>query len=344
MNGKYNRRQLIARGGAVTTAAALGRYLIDAEDAPALGRSRDGVALRRVVFRSADRTKLVGHLRRPAGRSLPRPAVVVPTTMTGAKDQSVVTGYAHGLARRGFVTLTFDQRGFGESGGHPRQHEDIETRMVDLGAAVTYLRGLHTLVDPDRIGGLGVSIAGGLLLRLTAFDPRMRAFVAIAAGLTDPHLIRDGFGPEGYATALAEQARAAERFDRTGKLEYIPVVTPTGEGALFPAPDAFEYYGSSRGASRTWENRASVLSLRTLLVHDLRTMADLTGPRAGLLIVGEDDESTPPAWHEFVFERLSGPRRLIVVPGARHNDLYDRDPFVSQAIDAATDWFDTHLA
>jgi fermentation-respiration switch protein FrsA (DUF1100 family) len=342
----YDRRQLLARSGVAAAGAVFARHGLDAGNALAAGEAApDGgrVSAERAVFRSSDGTKLVGYLRRRSHGRFPRPAIIVPTTMTGAQDQSVVTGYADGLAREGFVTFTFDQRGFGESGGGPRQHEDIPTRMVDLSAAVTFLRGLHGVVDPARIGGLGVSIAGGLLLRLTAFDPRMRAFVAIGAGLTHPHLMRDEFTPDEYAAHLARLARAAERFDKTRKLEYIPVVTPTGEGALFPSPDAFAYYGTGRGASRTWENRASALSLRTLLVDDVATMADLVGSRAGLLIVGERDRSTPVTWHEAVYERLTGPRGLFVVPGAAHNDLYDEQPYVSQAVEAAAAWFARHL-
>jgi uncharacterized protein len=195
---RYDRRELLARGGIVAAGAMIAPGL-DAEEAVG---SAD-VTRRRVVFRSSDGTRLVGYLRRPSRGRSPRPAVIVPTTMTGAQDQSVVTGYADGLAREGFVTFTFDQRGFGESGGGPRQHEDARIRMVDLSAAVTFLRGMHDVVDPGRIGGLGVSLAGGLVLRATAFDPRMRAFVAIGAGLTHPHLMHRVFGAEAGRTVRA---------------------------------------------------------------------------------------------------------------------------------------------
>jgi fermentation-respiration switch protein FrsA (DUF1100 family) len=127
------------------------------ETAPDCGR----LNTERVVFRSSDGTKLVGYLRRRPHRTSPRPAVIVPTTMTGTQDQSVVTGYADGLAREGFVTLTFDQRGFGESGGGPRQHEDIPKRMIDLSAAITFLRGLHGVVDRTRIGGSACRLPAG---------------------------------------------------------------------------------------------------------------------------------------------------------------------------------------
>ena len=38
-----------------------------------------------------------------------------------------------------------------------------------------------------------------------------------------------------------------------------------------------------------------------------------------LLIHGAEDHDTPPAHSERVHEALSGPKRLIIVPGAHHN-------------------------
>jgi fermentation-respiration switch protein FrsA (DUF1100 family) len=329
-----DRRQLLIDGGLAATGLALAGRIA----------AQPGVELHRVVFRASDGTKLVGHLRRPAGRERPRAAVLVPTTMTGAKDQSVVVNYAEGLAHAGFVTLVFDQRNFGESGGRPRAHEDIHERLADLRAAVSYLASLTRTVDPARIGGLGVSIGGGLVMALTAFDPRVRAFVAIAAGLTDPFRLRDALGAEAYAAQLERLAAIAQRSDLTGHVEYVPVVTPDGVGALFPSPDAYAYYGTARGASRWWRNRATALSLRTLLIHDVLTPAALVGPRAGLLIVGAGDQSTPPAWHQDAYDRLTGPKRLLVLDGAAHNDLYDDSAYVSRAVDAASAWLREHLS
>jgi fermentation-respiration switch protein FrsA (DUF1100 family) len=349
MGDTYDRRRLLAMGGALGTGVLLasGPAAATADPGPediVLG-TREGVTLRRVAFRAPDGVRLVGHLRVPAGTPTPRPAVVLANAMTSVKDQSVQTGYAHGLARAGFVTLTFDQRRFGESGGEPRQHEDNDDRLTDLQVAVSHLTSLRRLVDPDRIGALGVSIGGGLVMKLTAFDPRVRAFVAIAAGLHDPQRIRQLFAPDAYAQALAAQTAALQRFHLTGELDYIPVVrTPGTEGpVLFDNPIATEYYATERGASRYWRNRATTLSLRTILVHDVRHAVDLVGPRAGMLAVGSSDVATLPEDHQAIYDRLTGPRKLLLVHGAVHNDLYDQPRYVQHVVDEAATWFRTHL-
>ena len=49
-----------------------------------------------------------------------------------------------------------------------------------------------------------------------------------------------------------------------------------------------------------------------------------------LLIHGADDRETPPAHSQRIFEALSGPRRLLLVPGAGHN----------QSLNAPAAWVD----
>ena len=84
------------------------------------------------------------------------------------------------LARRGYGVLLVDRRGEGYSEG------DAVARgwggTPDIAAAVAYLRGRPD-VDRDKIGGLGMSVGGELLLEAAAEDPRLRAVVSEGAGV-----------------------------------------------------------------------------------------------------------------------------------------------------------------
>jgi uncharacterized protein len=66
------------------------------------------------------------------------------------------------------------------------------------------------------------------------------------------------------------------------------------------------------------------------------------GPRAGMLAVGAADVSTLPSDHQAVYDRLTGPRRLLPVDGATHNDLYDNQQYVQQVIDEAAVFLQGH--
>ena len=84
------------------------------------------------------------------------------------------------LARHGYGVLLLDRRGEGQSQG------DFNARgwggEPDLHAAVAYLRRRPD-VHGGRIGGLGLSVGGELLLRTAARDSGLRAVVSEGAGL-----------------------------------------------------------------------------------------------------------------------------------------------------------------
>ena len=88
--------------------------------------------------------------------------------------------HARMLVRHGYGVLLLDRRGEGESEG------DFNARSwggePDLRAAVAYLRERPDVRD-DRIGGLGLSVGGEMLLQTAAHDSGMRAVVSEGAGL-----------------------------------------------------------------------------------------------------------------------------------------------------------------
>ena len=88
--------------------------------------------------------------------------------------------HARMLVRHGYGVLLLDRRGEGRSQG------DYNARgwggEPDLRAAVAYLRARPDVGD-GRIGGLGLSVGGELLLQTAAHDQGLRAVVSEGAGL-----------------------------------------------------------------------------------------------------------------------------------------------------------------
>jgi hypothetical protein len=83
------------------------------------------------------------------------------------------------LARHGYGVLLFDRRGEGRSDGEPNAWgwggaEDIK-------AAVRFLQR-RSDVDPRRIGGIGLSVGGELMLEAAADDHGLAAVVSDGAG------------------------------------------------------------------------------------------------------------------------------------------------------------------
>jgi hypothetical protein len=128
-----------------------------------------GAAYRRVTLGTSDGLTLAGWYVPSRNRA----AVIVFPGRKGPVAQTRM------LTRHGYGVLMLDRRGEGESEG------DYNARgwggEPDLKAAVSYL-ARRPEVDAERIGGLGLSVGGELLLQTAARDGRLRAVVSEGAG------------------------------------------------------------------------------------------------------------------------------------------------------------------
>jgi dienelactone hydrolase len=96
-----------------------------------------------------------------------------------APGRSGTQRHARMLVRHGYGVLVFDRRGEGESDGDPNAFGWAADR--DLKAAEVFLAARPD-VDPQRIGGLGLSVGGETLLQAAAEERGFRAVVADGAG------------------------------------------------------------------------------------------------------------------------------------------------------------------
>ena len=113
--------------------------------------------------------KLVGDLYSPTDvqPDMPRAGIVLCHGYTGVKDLYLPDN-ARVLVDAGYVVLTFDYKGWGESEG-PRTRLAPYSRVADVQAALTYL-GAQDQVDADRLGIYGTSYGGATVVWTGAIE------------------------------------------------------------------------------------------------------------------------------------------------------------------------------
>jgi pimeloyl-ACP methyl ester carboxylesterase len=163
-----------------------------------------------VAFDS-DAIRIMGSLYRPQGAAfLPAIVLIHGSTPAGRKLPLYVM-LAKELATRGYVVLSIDLRGFGES-EDPKNPDrsDSWDASRDIGRAIDYLRFLN-FVDPSKIYLIGHSMGGSYAVATAAADQRIRKIVAI------------GPSRRVYSRVLAKDAPDQryfhERFSRDRMLE-----------------------------------------------------------------------------------------------------------------------------
>lgn len=283
--------------------------------------------------------KLIGTLYTPAnykeGERIP--AVIVTGSWITVKEQMAGT-YAKKLAAEGFSTLVFDFRGFGESGGEPRQYESPHRKIQDIKNAVTFLQTLP-MIDPNRIGGLGVCASSGYMAIAAAEDKRIKAFTSIAPWLHDEGLVKLIYGGDvGVNEKIALGEAAREKYEQTKVNDLVPAASATDKNAAMFG--LFEYYlNPTRGAIPEWKNQFAVMSWPEWLRFDPIMAADKIS--VPTLLIHSEDAAIPDGAKRF-YNKLISRKDFYWMKGTQF-DFYDNPPTVNEASKKAAQWFTENL-
>jgi hypothetical protein len=165
------------------------------------------------------------------------------------------------LARHGYGVLLFDRRGEGESDGDPNLLGWQGER--DIHAAVAFLQRRPD-VDPHRIGGIGLSVGGEMMIEAAAESPALKAIVTEGASSRSvrDELANPGAGWAdivGNGVATAATAVFSDDLPPATLRSLVPRISGAmffvygerGQPAERPANTAF--YAAARGEKEIWE-------------------------------------------------------------------------------------------
>lgn len=239
---------------------------------------------------ASGRDECAAWLFRPATETAPAPCVVMGSGLSCVRDQGL-DAFGERLSGAGFVVLAFDYRGFGASGGEPRQLFHADRQREDWRSALAYVR-LLAGVDPARIAIWGFSAGGGHVQALTMAEPGIAAAICVApvvdgartlyyiGGL--PHLLRLGIA--GIRDGL-RALRGAEPYR-------IRAAGPPGSVAILNSLGSVSGFHSVTGPQSTWRNE---LCARAVLAPPYRLTRKTRRIRCPILYcVTEDDDIAPP--------------------------------------------------
>ena len=242
---------------------------------------------------------------------------------------AALTRDAVGFAQAGYLVVSFDYRGWGQSDSRViltkaapadaqknkgrftaevqevREVVDPGDMLVDWENALHWLHG-EPQVDTSRIGIWGSSQSGGYVAEIATRDHRIKA-VYSQVGAFSVHGMGDT--PEARADAT-KRAR--------GEIGY-------------PEPGA-RVVGNLRGAPirSKFANYAPVDHMND------------AGQVPIMIVIAENEELFDNKDHGLLaYERYKGPKQLVTVPNIKHYGIY-REAW-PQAHKLALEWFDKHL-
>lgn len=281
----------------------------------------------KVTFVNRYGITLAADMYMPKNASGKLPAIAVCGPFGAVKEQAAGL-YAQTMAERGFLTIAFDPSYTGESGGEPRYVVSPDINTEDFSAAIDFL-ATSDLVDPERIGIIGICGWGGLAINAVAADPRIKA--TVASTMYDMSRVNANgyFDADNSAEArnALRKSLAAQRTEdyRNGFQKPgggVPDVLPADAPQFLK--DYYDYYKTPRGYHERSLNSNQGRNATTpipFINFPLMSRANEI-ENAVLIIHGEKAHSR--YFGEDAFKKLTGDNKeLMIIPGASHTDLYD---------------------
>ena len=263
-----------------------------------------------------------------------RGAVLLCHGYTGVKDLYLPDS-ARALNEAGYVAMTFDYKGWGDSEG-VRSRLSPYGRVLDVQAAMTFL-GLQPHVDPHRIGLYGVSYGGATVSWVGAVDERATGIVSIVGIGNGARWMSRVRRMDEWSDLLERSKVDRERRATTGELEYVD-----RSEVLLPDRQSAELAAAARR-----DNPAAVGSIPLEYVDDTigfnpEWIVDRISPRPILFITTDNDRLVPPEESEQLYAHAKEPKKLVVLKGYGHYEVYT-EPAFSKVMAATLDWFGRYM-
>ena len=263
-----------------------------------------------------------------------RAGIVLCHGYTGVKDL-YLPDTARALNRAGYMAMTFDYKGWGESEG-PRSRLAPYSRVLDVQAAMTFL-SLQPEVQADRIGLYGTSYGGATVCWVGAVDPRAQCIVSVVGIGHGARWMRSVRRPDEWYDLLDRAQSDRQRRVLTGKSEFVE----RGE-ILLPDRQSAELAAAARRDNPWAVNSIPLEYVDDTLGFHPEWIVDKIAPRPILFITSDNDRLVPPQESEQLYAHAKEPKRLVVLKGYGHYEVY-AEPAFSEVMAATLEWYGQYL-
>ncbi|WP_028025488.1 alpha/beta hydrolase [Enterovibrio calviensis] len=267
--------------------------------------------------------------------NLPLPAMVIARPGTGVKEQTAQV-YAEALSQRGFITLAFDARGFGDSEGAHLQVENPYSVVEDIKNSVSYLSTL-SLVDTQRLFNVGICMGAGYAYYATALDARVKA-----VGMISPYLNAAEQNIAAFGTVanlreyyLSGTSKARQDFFENGVDTYFSPVPESDSNEVLPIANGMRGYylpGHPGAESANWQNKLNLYGAEAILTFSAFNVIPLMDNIPMFMALGSEAYTVDNS--KDFYEKASEPKALFMLEGQGHFDIYWRKENVEPVANA----------
>ena len=274
----------------------------------------------------------------PAGRlpaaSERRAGIVLCHGYTGVKDLYLPDN-ARVLNEAGYVVLTFDYKGWGDSEG-PRSRLAPYGRVADVQAALTFL-GRSRRSIRNASASTARAMAARRWSGSARVDPRVKCIVSVVGIGHGGRWMRSVRRPDEWHDLLDRAAGRPREARADGQSEMVDRAQ-----ILLPDRQSAELAAAARRGNPAAVNELPLEFIDDTLGFHPEWVVDRIAPRPILFITTDDDRLVPPEESEALFAKAGEPKKLVVLQGLRALRGLRRTR-LHQVMTETTAWFRQHL-
>lgn len=276
----------------------------------------------------------------------PKWPLVIMSHGFSATRRMVVDVYAERFRKAGLAVLLYDHRGFGDSGGEPRQQLNPWVQAREYIDALSFATGLPE-IDAARIGLWGDSFSGGVALAVAGVDERVAALVIQVPAIGSELPPDDADGSRGQLlarTILAGPHEASAPDELEGPL---PVVSddPTRRPSALTPLTAYRWfieYGGRFGSG--WVNDITRARPKTAPPWQPALCArTIVAPVQFLVSPNDEIRGARPEVSRAAFDRIRAEKEWVTIEGGHFGLLYVPSQELEHAISEQIRFLSAHL-
>lgn len=170
----------------------------------------------------------------------------------------------------------------------------------------------------------------GYMTVAVAEDSRIKSLVTVAPWIHDTAILNTVYGGEKAVQEKINIGRVAkQKFEQTGKAEYVPAASKTNKNA--PMYGEIDYYlNPQRGAIPQWDNKFAVMSWAEWLTF--KPMSQAKNINVPTLFVHSEKAAIPDGARQFFNDIPSKNKSFVWLDNRTQFDFYDQEGTVNQAV------------
>ncbi|KAH8664920.1 Alpha/Beta hydrolase protein [Ilyonectria robusta] len=254
------------------------------------------------------------------------PCIIMSSGWSGLRTH-FIPDFAARFNAAGYGVLAYDNRGWGESEGTPREEVDPWLQTRDYFDAFNFAT-VQPEIDATKIVYWGSSMSGGNAVCAAAINKKIAA-VILQVPFVSGEAISRGPGMDTSMFVLERGKAVAE--GAASKIDNFPssmeeLMAGTSK-AVLRDPEAIAFMDEMKRRGMDWSKTCTVQSLTNAVLHEPIAYIHRISPTPMLMIASNSDVTTQTHLQLQMYEKALEPKTLKILKGVGHFSPYYGETF-----------------